>query len=297
LNILVIGHSVVDSILEDKRCSIKPGGIFYTVVSLLSQIEQEDKIFLCSNIDNNNAVLFRDTYDRVEKKFIQIVNSISRVELVLSEDGERKETYSKIAENLMLPEKDLNIFNGILINMITGYDLSLNQLKELRRNYEGIIYLDVHTLSRGVDQNLNRIFRPIKDFSEWAKCIDILQSNESELKTLSNKSEEITIVEELFSYGINQIVITRSDKGATVFYNDLNSFNYVYKEALQLKTINKVGCGDVFGAVYFYNYIKNKNILLALERANLYAGLSTTYSEAKDFLNLKKDALERINKK
>jgi len=297
LNILVIGHSVVDSILENKRCSIKPGGIFYTVVSLLSQIEQEDKIFLCSNIDNNNAVLFRDTYDRVEKKFIQIVNSISRVELVLSEDGERKETYSKIAENLMLPEKDLNIFNGILINMITGYDLSLNQLKELRRNYEGIIYLDVHTLSRGVDQNLNRIFRPIKDFSEWAKCIDILQSNESELKTLSNKSEEITIVEELFSYGINQIVITRSDKGATVFYNDLNSFNYVYKEALQLKTINKVGCGDVFGAVYFYNYIKNKNILLALERANLYAGLSTTYSEAKDFLNLKKDALERINKK
>jgi len=297
LNILVIGHSVVDSIIEDKRCSIKPGGIFYTVVSLLSQIEQEDKIFLCSSIDNNNAVLFRDVYDRVEKKFIQIINSISRVELVLSKDGERKETYSKIAENLMLPEKDLNIFNGILINMITGYDLSLNQLKKLRRNYKGIIYLDVHTLSRGVDQNLNRIFRSIKNFSDWAKCIDILQANESELKTLSNKSEEINIIEELFSYGINQVVITRSDKGATVYYNDLNSINYIYKEALKLKTINKVGCGDVFGAVYFYNYTKNKNILLALEKANLYAGLSTTYSETKDFLNLKKDAQERISKK
>lgn len=297
MNILVIGHSVVDSIIEDKRCSIKPGGIFYTVVSLLSQIEQEDKIFLCSSIDNNNAVLFRDVYDRVEKKFIQIINSISRVELVLSKDGERKETYSKIAENLMLPEKDLNIFNGILINMITGYDLSLNQLKKLRRNYKGIIYLDVHTLSRGVDQNLNRIFRSIKNFSDWAKCIDILQANESELKTLSNKSEEINIIEELFSYGINQVVITRSDKGATVYYNDLNSINYIYKEALKLKTINKVGCGDVFGAVYFYNYTKNKNILLALEKANLYAGLSTTYSETKDFLNLKKDAQERISKK
>lgn len=297
MNILVIGHSVVDKIIEGDDYSIKPGGIFYTVVSLLSQIEPEDKIFLCSNIDNNNTKLFRDAYDRVEKEFIQTINSISRVELVLSKDGERKETYSEIAENLMLPEKDLNIFNGILINMITGYDLSLNQLKKLRKNYEGIIYLDVHTLSRGVDQNLNRIFRPIKNFSEWAKCVDILQANESELKTLSNKREEINIVEELISYGINQIVITRSDNGATVYYNDLNSINYVYKEALKLKTINKVGCGDVFGSVYFYNYIKNKNILLALEQANLYAGLSTTYSETKDFLNLKQDAHERISKK
>lgn len=297
MNILVIGHSVVDKIIEGDDYSIKPGGIFYTVVSLLSQIEPEDKIFLCSNIDNNNTKLFRDAYDRVEKEFILTINSISRVELVLSKDGERKETYSEIAENLMLPEKDLNIFNGILINMITGYDLSLNQLKKLRKNYEGIIYLDVHTLSRGVDQNLNRIFRPIKNFSEWAKCVDILQANESELKTLSNKREEINIVEELISYGINQIVITRSDNGATVYYNDLNSINYVYKEALKLKTINKVGCGDVFGSVYFYNYIKNKNILLALEQANLYAGLSTTYSETKDFLNLKQDAHERISKK
>ncbi|MDZ7623783.1 MAG: hypothetical protein U5J96_04965 [Ignavibacteriaceae bacterium] len=66
---------------------------------------------------------------------------------------------------------------------------------------------------------------------------------------------------------------------------------------MQTNVVNKVGCGDVFGAVYFYNYIKNKNVLLALEQANLFAGVATTYSEAKDFLNLKRDANERISKK
>jgi sugar/nucleoside kinase (ribokinase family) len=66
---------------------------------------------------------------------------------------------------------------------------------------------------------------------------------------------------------------------------------------LHLKAVNKVGCGDVFGAVYFYNCIKHKKIHLALEQANLYAGISTTYSEAKDFINLKIDAHERISQK
>lgn len=297
MNFLVIGHSVVDKIIEKEHCSIKPGGIFYTVISLLSQIESGDKIFLCSNVDEKNSVLFKHVYDWVEREFLNTVNSIPNVELVLSENGERKETYSEIAENLILPEKDFDRFEGILINMITGYDISLLQLKEIRKSYDGIIYFDVHTLSRGVDKELNRDFRQIKNFDEWAKCIDILQANESELKTLSSKREEITIVEELFSYGINQIVITRSDKGATVFYKDLNSIKYVFKEILHLKAVNKVGCGDVFGAVYFYNCIKHKKIHLALEQANLYAGISTTYSEAKDFINLKIDAHERISQK
>jgi len=297
MNFLVIGHSVVDKIIEREHLLIKPGGIFYTVISLLSQIGPEDEIFLCSNVDDKTTMLFQDTYDQVDRKFLNSVNSIPQVELVVSKSGERKETYSEIAENLVLPLDPLDNFDGILINMITGYDLSLAQLKDLRENYNGLIYFDVHTLSRGVDQNLSRTFRRIKDFSEWANSIDILQANESELKTLSIKNQEEAIVEELISYGINQIVVTRSDKGATVFYKDLNSISYVYRKALQLNAINKVGCGDVFGAVYFYNCIKNNKIHLALERANLYAGISTTYSEAKDFLNLKKDAHERISEK
>jgi sugar/nucleoside kinase (ribokinase family) len=295
MNFLVIGHSVVDKIIEREHRSIKPGGIFYTVISLLSQIESDDKIFLCSNIDEKNTILFEDVYDQVEREFLNIVNSIPNVELVLSESGERKEAYSEVAENLSLPTDNLNRFNGILINMISGYDISLRQLQQLRINYNRLIYFDVHTLSRGVDKQLNRIFRQIKDFSKWAKCIDVLQANESELKTLSNKSEEITIVEELFSYGIKQIVITRSEKGATVFCKENDSIKSSHVNALRVNTINKVGCGDVFGAVYFYNCIKNNKIQLALEQANLYAGISTTYIGAKDFLNLKNDANERIS--
>lgn len=90
---------------------------------------------------------------------------------------------------------------------------------------------------------------------------------------------------------------TTAERGATVFYKEQNSVKRIHKNALKTNVVNKVGCGDVFGAVYFYNYISNKNVILALEQANLFAGTATTYSEAKDFLNLKTDANERVSKK
>jgi sugar/nucleoside kinase (ribokinase family) len=297
MNILIIGHSVVDRIIDKDSISVKPGGIFYTVVSLLSQLSPYDKIYLCSSIDKGNEILFKDAYDRIEKEFLVYTASIPQVELVVDIAGERKETYSQTAKNLLLPDDDLNRFDGILINMISGYDISLDQLKQLRKNYSGLIYFDVHTFSRGVDKNLNRIFRKIPHFNEWAECIDILQTNESELLTLSDQEEESEIAEKLFSYRINQIIITRAERGATVFFRENESIKKIHKDALQVKVTNKVGCGDVFGAVYFFNYIKNKNVLLALEQANLFAGIVATYSETKDFLNLKRDANERISKK
>ena len=297
MNFLVIGHSVVDKIVDKNNISIKPGGIYYTVISLLSQLNPGDKLYLCSSIDEKNEMFFRDAYNQIEKEFLVYVESIPNVELVVNNGGERKETYSRIGQNLMLPADDLYRFDGILINMISGYDISLDQLKQLRKYYNGLIYFDVHTLSRGVDQSLNRDFKRIADFNQWAKCIDIIQANEAELLTMSDQNEEVVIIEELFSHGIRQIIITRAKRGATVFFRENDSINKIHNNALQVKVRNKVGCGDVFGAVYFYNYIKNKNVILALERANLFAGIATTYSETKDYLNLKRDANERISKK
>ena len=297
MNILVVGQSVVDKIIDEGSDSVKPGGIFYTVVSMLSQAGKEDNIYLCSSIDKQNDKLFKPAYSKIKNDFLVYVDSIPQVELKVGGICERKETYSKAAQNLLLPAENLNRFDGILINMISGFDISLDQLKHLRKNYDGLIYFDVHTFSRGLDENGHRNFRRIEDFNEWSQCIDILQANESELLTLSDKKEEAAIVDKLFSCGIKQIIITRAERGATVFYKEQNSVKRIHKDALKTNVVNKVGCGDVFGAVYFHNYIRNKNVILALEQANLFAGIATTYSEAKDFLNLKTDANKRVSKK
>ena len=297
MNFLVIGHSVVDKIAYKRGIETKPGGIFYSVISLLSQLEMKDRLFLCSAIDKSSEKLFEDYYKLVDKKFITEVDLIPRVELVIDGVGERREIYSEISSNLSVPMQSLSQFDGILINMITGFDISLDQLKRIRKNFSGLIYFDVHTLSRGVDKNLSRNFRKIRNFGEWASCVNNLQANESELLTLSDKDDERSIVDELLSFQIEQIIITRAKKGATVYYKEDGVTKSIHKEAVKVNLINKVGCGDVFGAVYFYNYIKNKNVFLALEQANLFAGISATYTETNEFLNLKFDADKYISEK
>jgi sugar/nucleoside kinase (ribokinase family) len=297
MNFLIIGHSVVDKVFDEGIVSIKPGGIFYTVASLLSQLQNDEKLYLCSEIDEENENLFKELYNLVEKEYLRFIDSIPKVELIIENISERKETYSQISRNLTLPRNNLNRFDGILVNMISGYDISLTQIQKLREKYDGLIYFDVHTLSRGVDENLNRNFRRIENFNKWAECIDILQANESELLTLSDKKDEVQTIEELFICGVKQVIITRAERGATVFFRENDRIIKYHKDALQVNLINKVGCGDVFGAVYFYNFIKNKNVTLAIEQANLFAGISTTYSDIKDFLNLKRDADKQIGKK
>lgn len=297
MNFLVIGHSVVDKIFDKRGIETNPGGIFYSVISLLSQLENKDNLFLCSAIDKSSEKLFEDYYQQVNTNFVSEVDSIPRVELVIDEIGERKERYSQISQNLLVPIYSLSQFNGILINMITGYDISLDQLKQIRNNFKGSIYFDVHTLSRGVDKNFSRNFRKIENFGEWASCINILQANESEILTLSDQNDEKLIITELLSSGIEQVIITRAERGATVYYREDGVTKSIHKEALRINIKNKIGCGDVFGAVYFYNYMKNKNLFLALERANLFAGIAATYTEIDEFLNLKIDANKYISEK
>ena len=296
MNFLIVGNSVVDKIREKNKTIIKPGGIYYSAASLITQIKPSDKLFLLSAIDKKNKHLFDDIYSRVEQKYLNIVDSIPEVELTINTENERKEIYSHLGSNLNLHLDNPNQFSGILINMITGFDISLQQLKEIRKNYHGLIYFDVHTLSRGVDEKLRRTCRRIENFNQWAECIDILQVNESELQTLSDENDETKIIEEIFGYNVQQILITRAEKGASVYFREKNAIKKYDVNALRVEVINKVGCGDVFGAVYFYNYIQNKNILSALEKANLFAGVSTTYSQINEFRNLNKDAAKQSGK-
>lgn len=297
MNLLLTGHAVADKIIDINHTSEQPGGIFYSVVGFISQMSEEDQLYLCSTFDKQHKNLFDEALRYVRNDFVKLVDSIPQVELLVNKKGERDEKYSSVPSNLDVPLFGLDKFDGILINMVSGNDLSLTQIKQLRKNYNGLIYFDVHTFSRGVGKNFERYFRRINDFNEWAECIDILQANESELKTLSDQKSEEKIIENLFLYGIKQVIITRSERGATVFIKEKDSTKKIHRDAINIKSINKVGCGDIFGAVYFYNYIKNKNINAALERANLFAGVATSYTDVKDLLKLKSDVYEQYSTK
>jgi len=295
MNLLVIGNSVVDYIDFNENKTIKPGGIFYTTIALNNFKERKDKISLITALDNEHYPLFKDEFEKLDERIFDIVESIPKVWLKVEMHSERHEKYENINQNLQFKFNNLDKYDGILINMITGFDINLEQLKSIRNNYNGLIYFDVHTFSRGLDEDFKRRFRTIPAFNEWATNLDFIQVNERELFTLSEKKSEEEIVKEVLDYGIKYLIVTLEDKGAKIFYKEKDDIKTIQEPAINIEIKNKVGCGDVFGAVFFYSYISrgNKNIEKVLKLANIAAGYTASYKDMNDFKNLKDNVLSR----
>lgn len=289
MKLLIIGHSVEDHFIRSEKEEIKPGGIFYTA-SILNYFKGSlDEIVLLTAIEKGNYDLFSSTFDNFDSSYFQIVDSIPKVFLKIHKDNERDECYNKITENLNINVENISSFDGILINMITGYDINLEQLINLRKSYKGLIYFDVHTLSRGLEPDGQRSFRLITDFMKWAGMLNIIQVNQHELLTLSSRKDPIEIVKEILNAGTKYLILTMEELGARIFFLDNKELNSIFKPAMKVDAKNKVGCGDVFGAVFFYSYFKDRDINKSLEFANNAAGYAAMGIDLKEIKNLIKN--------
>ncbi len=286
---LVIGSSVMDAIRYSDRMEKKPGGIYYTVLRLASICSKKDTVQLLTNYDKNSFNLFEPVYKKVRMKYSFEVAKINSVQLNVWDDGGRCESFDKTRQGLILHDEiDYNAYDGILINMITGHDITQAQLEEIRKVFNGKIYFDLHSLSRGFDKNGKRVHMQIPHSEDWLKCIDILQCNEIELYTIFNFDNELKIINAIFQQGVKTIIVTRGAKGSTLYHKQDNSdFIVTNKDGLKVNSINHVGCGDIFGAVFFYNYILFDDYERALESANKAAGKSTEFSSFEQYEQLK----------
>ncbi len=293
MKLLVIGQSVIDHFDKGGRKSIQPGGMFYSAAAFSAIKNNSERIYLLSALDDESASLFNDVYNNFDLKYLQHVEKLPRVHLKISEDRERQEKYENLSQNLKLPEITFDQFDGIYINMVTGFDLTIDQIKNLRRLFKGKIYLDIHTLSRGLNKDGIRTFREIPYAGTWIACADIIQVNEHEIFTLSNAVSEVNAAENILSEGAELLIVTKAERGAKVYFKQNEETASVYHSAFKVNVKNKIGCGDVFGASFFYNYIEHRNIISALRFANLAAGFAASCEAPEDLKNLRQDVLSR----
>lgn len=281
MKILLIGHSIIDH--HGENGEPKPGGVYYSVLGFLSSFKPNDRLMLLTGKNSKNSYLFTPLYSDVDLSLSNEIDEMPEVFLYTSGEFERKEVYKNISSNLKIDKlNELSDYDGILINMITGFDISLKQLKLIRKNYAGLIYLDIHTLSRGLDDSGNREFRMIPQIEEWLGCVDILQSNENELKTICGIENEKEGAEWILSKGVTTLLITKAQNGA-MLYSKNGEISKINGEKIVVK--NKIGCGDIFGATFFYSYIFNSDNTLSLRNAN-HAGAVAASTE--DLFNCKR---------
>lgn len=283
--ILILGHSVLDKIYYKKKLTEKPGGIFHSV-NVLANLTNNDDIFLLTHISQNSYKYFATIYDKINLNYSERINEIPTVTLNLFDDKERDEKYSISTQKIFLSKKiDFSQFDIILINMISGFELSHKDLSKIKEKSNCEIYFDIHTLSRGFDENGNRVFTKIPEIEKWLTNIDILQMNENEMFTLWNEKSEEKNIKNLLDFGIEKVIITKGKRGVTLYHKGVEK----YFPPIKVNSNSFVGCGDSFGAAFCFFYSKNKNLFSAVDFANLVAGIITSYNKQKDFENLNYD--------
>lgn len=269
MKILLIGHSVFDTISNSGYNMYSPGGIFYSANQILNLSAAGDELFLCTQIDDKTSGYYLPVYSKFNIDYLEKVEAIPSVKLLLNDKAERREIYLNISNKLNIEKIKFSDFDAILINMITGTDITLDDMKFIRSNTSALIFFDVHTLSRPLTDSGERVFTTIKNFQDWASEIDILQANENEFETLGNFQSEFDRAKHLLDVGVKIILLTKGVKGSKVYFKKNDEVLSYFFSAKKIISSNTVGCGDTFGATFFYNYIRTKNVYQSLSFATI----------------------------
>ena len=279
MKILLIGHSIIDHYNISEEIITKPGGIFYSATGFLSLKQPEDEIYLLSGVSKKYLHLFERAYGKINNSLLFDLEDMPEVCLTIYKDKERGEVYKNLSSNLPIEKiNNWNMFDGILINMITGFDLAVEQITLIRKSFGGPIYLDIHTLSRGIDANMKREFHKIPLIEKWLSNVDILQCNENELRTVFDLGSELDSAKKILECGPRILIITKGEKGAVLYCRGDKKIVKKENTAEKVNVVNKIGCGDIFGAVFFYSYLNSRNTDKSLIKANKVAGTSVSHN-------------------
>jgi sugar/nucleoside kinase (ribokinase family) len=300
LKVAVIGTINLDTILspggEKKSRNGLLGGVLYstlTIASIAKDIEVIPVAWIGEDYYTNVMELL-SSYSNIDSRGIQSnLKGTNENFIQYTSEEERKEKLVQkvppVSFDMISPYLDSDL---LLINLISGFDLSLNTLQEVKKNSKGLVYIDIHSLTLGVDSEGNRFPREIKNWSNWVSPCDLVQANAREVSQLlsrdfGNKEAFDEAGFMLLDHGPRVASLTFGGDGISVFYRQGGVKVSVSLSEKKRKVRDSTGCGDVFGGGFVVSYLKNRDPLEAAQFANRLAGQSTQFIGIESLKRLK----------
>jgi len=308
---LVLGEPCVDLIHPDKGEVIHSyGGTLYSAISLAVLAGKEDIVFPLMNLGedefDNITGIFKN-YPNIDISGINRVNHPTRkvnlyYNIYNSGKSARLEhstepTYTLDYEFI---DKFITGTDAIIVNMISGVDITLDTFKKIRNKFKGLIHIDIHNLVMKTNEDGSREHTNLQDWREWCSVPTTMQMNEFEVTSLSRTlKNEYEIIEEILINSKNDVegvIITRGKIGVSGFQKKEKIFGNEKFFDLEREDVGAVenpdfidstGCGDVFAASFTLDYSKNKNFRKSLHYATRIASFNTSLEGIKDLYKLK----------
>lgn len=297
---IVIGEPCVDLIHKtDGNVIHSYGGVLYSVISLSVLAGKDDVICPVMNLgadeyDNITGILKQ--YPNINTEGIYKVAHPTRkvnlyYDLYNSGKSARMETSTEPTYTIDFKsiEKFLPGADAVLVNMISGIDITLDTLKSIRKNFGGFMHIDIHNLVMKTNPDGTREHTNLENWREWCSNTNTVQMNEFEVTTLSrSKKIEYEVIEEILinmNADVTGIIITRGKNGVSGFTKKEKIFGNEKFYDLDKDDVSAVenphfvdstGCGDVFAASFTLDFSKNGNFRKSLHYATRIASFNTS---------------------
>ena len=258
------------------------GGILYNLSALSGLGGKSVEIHPVCNVGY-------DVYDQVKR----IVESYDNVRLhgikkvrvknnhaclTVDRENQREETLHnrvpRLSFSQVKPFLDSDI---ILVNFISGFDISLSALRRIRETTDAPIFMDVHSLTLGVHKDGKRFHRNPRSWRKYLKQADLVQANLAELTVLSGKrlrsQKEIReFGNYILTLGPRAVLVTMGEEGALMVCKRGRACRITKAGGTRVRTFkDATGCGDVFSAGFIICYLQTGSLDRSLYLANQVA--------------------------
>ncbi|MFH1336472.1 MAG: carbohydrate kinase family protein [Candidatus Zixiibacteriota bacterium] len=298
--ITVIGTINKDSIIfpNGKRTE-SFGGIFYNLSALSGLGGKRLEIYPVCNLGCDVYDEVTSTLERFGNVNLRGISKVKRKNnhalLLIDGNNQREEILKNRVPVLRFEQvKPFLDSQVILVNFISGFDIGLTDLKRIRKSTKALIYLDIHSLTLGRDKTGRRYLRMPRNWREYLKAADFVQTNLPELNVLSGgKVKSLKDIRDFGIYvlglGLRVLLVTIGEKGTVMIYREGEKVKFKRCQGIKFHGFkDATGCGDVFSAGFLTCYFITRNLIQALNFANKMATENCKISGTENVLNLMK---------
>jgi sugar/nucleoside kinase (ribokinase family) len=225
----------------------------------------------------------------------------NRVELRYESNSRRCERLTGGVPGWTWPELAplVDLCDALYVNFISGWEMSLETARALRRGYPGPIYADLHSLFLGINPEGLRIPRSLEAWAAWLDCFDAVQMNEDEFALLGATGDPWKLAAAAIGPELKLITVTLGDRGAAyvtsgTFEPDPATWSrgrggiapVARARSGKVSVVDgaragdPTGCGDVWGAALYCGLLAGLDLEAAMREANRFAARNVEHRGA-----------------
>lgn len=269
--VVAIGSSSLDHYYEAERwpalgdkamvrsLGVKVGGLISNAACVMARCGLETYIIDIVSPDSEQLILGELQEYGVHTEQIMrrsdYVQSMTNIYIV---GGEKSIFICKKKPQLFL--------SGEQYDLILGASAVYTTLPELRyiNNYNEIIKKMKANGGRLVFDMETPVFSNTEEDRKLIAQADILFFNEMAMDKLCDGHKEEDVVEQLIGKGVEIVVVTRAEKGCSVY----SHYGYLDAPGLQVKAVDTTGAGDTFNSVFLAAVLEGFSLERCAELAN-----------------------------